>query len=257
MTKVDFLKQLERRLQVLNQEERNEMLEEYAQHLELKMASGLKEEEAIRDFGDVDVLADEILDAYHVNLNYKKESRKIQIGAVGEKVGSGASTLWQKLKAVLRDMTKSAKALFEKLKVFCKRKGKPELLLEDGEGIKHSKTKWSLKKISLPRLPKREGREQDGRILAGIQKLCRGIIEGGMCFLVCCWRLCVIGFLIPVVFCIFFALILLGALSVIVLLGYPLMGVTLITLGALICGITLVCMVWEVVFVKREEKTWG
>lgn len=257
MTKVEFLKQMERRLQVLNQEERNEILEEYAQHLELKMASGLKEEEAIRHFGDVDVLADEILDAYHVNLNYKKESRKIQIGAVGEKVSSGAGTLWQKLKAVLRDITKSAKDLFEKLKDCCKRKGEPELLLEDGEGIKYSKTKWSWKKISLLWLPTRAGREQDGRMLAGIQKVCRGIIEGGMRLLACCWRLSVLGFLIPVVFCIFFTLILLGALIVIVLLGYPLLGVTLITLGALVCGITLVWLVWEVVFVKREEKTWG
>ena len=66
MTKEEFLKDLEKRLQVLSEQERKDILEEYAQHIDLKVANGQKEEEAIRDFGDMEELISDILDAYHV-----------------------------------------------------------------------------------------------------------------------------------------------------------------------------------------------
>lgn len=49
---------------------------EYSQHIDFKVASGLSEEEAIRDFGDIDQLADEILDAYNVNTEYMKNQKQ-------------------------------------------------------------------------------------------------------------------------------------------------------------------------------------
>lgn len=71
MTKIDFLALLEQRLIMLNDEERADLLSEYEQHIEMKVASGLSEEEAIADFGDPEELIKELLDAYHLNTNYQ------------------------------------------------------------------------------------------------------------------------------------------------------------------------------------------
>ena len=82
MAKADFLSHLEKRLSILKQRERADILAEYSQHIDIKMQSGLSEEEAIRDFGDVNELADEILDAYNVNPDYHKTRFNIESTAV-------------------------------------------------------------------------------------------------------------------------------------------------------------------------------
>ena len=47
MLKKEFLKELEDRLQMLNEKERKDMIEEYSQHISMRMESGMKEEEEI------------------------------------------------------------------------------------------------------------------------------------------------------------------------------------------------------------------
>lgn len=74
MTKTEFLALLEQRLMVLNDDERADLLNEYEQHIEMKVESGLSEEEAISDFGDPEELVKELLDAYHLNTNYQPSS---------------------------------------------------------------------------------------------------------------------------------------------------------------------------------------
>ena len=70
MNKESFLKELQSGLAVLAESEQQDILAEYAQHIDMRMASGLTEEEAIRDFGDIRQLTAEILAAYHVNPSY-------------------------------------------------------------------------------------------------------------------------------------------------------------------------------------------
>ena len=70
MNKESFLKELQGGLAVLAETEQQDILSEYAQHIDMRMASGLTEEEAIRDFGDIRQLTEEILAAYHVNPSY-------------------------------------------------------------------------------------------------------------------------------------------------------------------------------------------
>ena len=74
MTKTEFLAFLEQRLIVLNDTERNDLLSEYEQHIEMKVESGLSEEDAIADFGDPEELVRELLDAYHLNTNYQAQT---------------------------------------------------------------------------------------------------------------------------------------------------------------------------------------
>ncbi len=74
MTKTEFLNLLEQRLMVLNDDERADLLSEYEQHIEMKIQSGLSEEEAIADFGDPEELIKELLEAYHLNTDYQQKS---------------------------------------------------------------------------------------------------------------------------------------------------------------------------------------
>ena len=84
MNREEFLNSLENRLQVLNKQERDDILSEYRQHIELRIGSGLSEEAAIQDFGNLDDLAAEILDAYNVDPEY---GRKRHIRSKGRGAG--------------------------------------------------------------------------------------------------------------------------------------------------------------------------
>lgn len=75
MNKETFLAQLREYIQVLEEQEQEDILEEYAQHIDIKIQKGLSEEEAIADFGSMKVLAAEILEAYHVKPEYGRKKK--------------------------------------------------------------------------------------------------------------------------------------------------------------------------------------
>ena len=70
MNKNEFLEELNRHLLILEDEEQQDILEEYSQHIDMKVESGLSEDEAIRDFGSVKELAAQILEAYQVKVEF-------------------------------------------------------------------------------------------------------------------------------------------------------------------------------------------
>ena len=60
MDKNTFMRELERSLSVLQESELRDILSEYEQHIDMKVKSGLSEEEAIADFGSIPELTAEI-----------------------------------------------------------------------------------------------------------------------------------------------------------------------------------------------------
>lgn len=70
MNKKEFLSALKETLAVLDERELRDIVDEYEQHIDMKVASGLSEEEAIADFGDFKELTAELLEAYHVRADY-------------------------------------------------------------------------------------------------------------------------------------------------------------------------------------------
>ena len=70
MDKNTFMRELERSLSVLKESELRDILSEYEQHIDMKVKSGLSEEEAIADFGSIPELTAEILEAYHVRADF-------------------------------------------------------------------------------------------------------------------------------------------------------------------------------------------
>ena len=78
MDKKTFIRELKLALSVLKQEELDDIISEYEQHIDMKQANGLTEEDAIADFGSLNELAAEILEAYHVRADYASGKQKGQ-----------------------------------------------------------------------------------------------------------------------------------------------------------------------------------
>ena len=94
MDKKTFLEELKAALSVLQEDELSDILDEYEQHIDMKVHKGLTEEEAIADFGNMKELTAEILEAYHVRADYGKKENRTE--AAGEKKLSG---LWEGFRA--------------------------------------------------------------------------------------------------------------------------------------------------------------
>lgn len=72
MTREEFFAKLDARLSILNEKERKDIIDEYQSHIDFKIQDGKTETQAIADFGDIDQLAAEILEAYHIDNNAAK-----------------------------------------------------------------------------------------------------------------------------------------------------------------------------------------
>lgn len=87
MDKNTFLKELERSLSVLQEDEIRDIISEYEQHIDMKTQNGQTEEQAIADFGSLSELTADILEAYHVRADYAEKKEKRFSFAEGEKAG--------------------------------------------------------------------------------------------------------------------------------------------------------------------------
>ena len=72
VNKEKFLKELEKKLKVLSQEEKQDILNEYEDIIAEKMRHGKTEAEAVKELGDIQSLSEEILKSYKINPKYQK-----------------------------------------------------------------------------------------------------------------------------------------------------------------------------------------
>lgn len=112
MGKHEFLSELEKSLSVLQEDELRDIISEYEQHIDIKVEKGLTEEEAIADFGSLAELTGEILEAYHVRVDYAAgKGRNKAVKAAGQegsenfeklkRMGEkGRLTLWSTVKGI-------------------------------------------------------------------------------------------------------------------------------------------------------------
>ena len=104
MTRYEFISVLKEKLYLLNENECRDIIEEYMAHIDMKMAEGKSEAEAIKDFGDIGDLALEILAAYHIDstkLNDMKNEEKSDETII--KTSSKISEKVQKIKIATTD----------------------------------------------------------------------------------------------------------------------------------------------------------
>ena len=108
MSKETFLEELRGYLEILEDQEQQDILEEYEQHIDIKVQNGQSEEEAIRDFGPVRELAAEILEAYHVKPEFGESRRQKGLPGIG---GMNLKDGEKKLRGIGAFLKKQLKAL--------------------------------------------------------------------------------------------------------------------------------------------------
>lgn len=292
MSKEAFLTELAGHLKVLEEREQQDILDEYAQHIDMKIQNGMSEEEAIGDFGPVKELAVEILEAYHVNPEYGDSSRRGKID-----FESAASTAEQGIRSAGGFLKKAGKKLGQWISEVCawigkpfhrKSMGKPVEQPEGAESTVGQETaadSAASEKSTAgygPAASRKAYTSSEQGILGKFIGFCRDILKGCgrligsavrilrkllVWLLHICWdllrwgvRLCWNVFWFCAAVCLALgtiaAIFCFGALLILCFQGYPLIGVTLMSLGGLLCGGALTCAAWGLIRRKRtEEKT--
>lgn len=233
MNKEIFLKELREYLIILEDREQEDILEEYAQHIDMKMQKGLSEEEAIQDFGPIDELASQILEAYHVKTQFQ-EKKKF----------AGFSNPMAKIKDAIAWIKGKCRAFGAWLmKPFRRQKTEAGESTEDGQ-IKERKTKEMGKRIS--NMVKATGN--------GIVSICRA------CCSFCVWCLKWIwnaGWLLFSALCAFMAMIMLmgfGMTAVLLFQDYPFYGIFVLCLGGMLCFGALAGGAFTLLIRKKKES---
>ncbi len=73
MNKRELINYLENRLSVLNKAERDDIINEYVQHIDNKLKEGLTEKEAVETLGNIEDMVREILSAYNLDPDYENK----------------------------------------------------------------------------------------------------------------------------------------------------------------------------------------
>lgn len=106
MDKTKFLEKLEKKLNILDESEKKDIIAEYSSIIDEKVKNGATEKEAIDDFGSVNELAKEILKAYKVNTEYNKYSDTFESGkeSFDETIKKSATWLSEKANNFFNDL---------------------------------------------------------------------------------------------------------------------------------------------------------
>ena len=104
MTKKKFLIQLEKKLQILEATERQDIILEYSNHIDQKIKEGKSENEAIKDFGDLDDLVREILKAYKISPDFTSNNDHSSTDNTVNKITNTISNILDKVVAFFKDL---------------------------------------------------------------------------------------------------------------------------------------------------------
>lgn len=257
--KESFLKELQSRLSVLEEAEQQDILAEYAQHIDLRVASGLSEEAAIQDFGDIGQLAAEILSAYHVKATYQASKEKKRIPSPWPAIRRGAASVGAFFRRIGGSITEGFRKLLKAAAAWAERVNKRLALdkdffeepeaeeentpLENAENTAAAECAAEKDALSPGETESREEVEAVKekketvwpavggffrRLGHGLWRLCRNAawLVWNLFLLLCALPFAGIGLL---------ALVCMGALVALLIQGYPLVGAALCCLGGAAC----------------------
>lgn len=235
MNKEKFLELLAEQLQVLDEKEKQDILDEYALHIDMKVLEGFSEEEAIKDFGELKDLVTDILEAYHVNPEYctpskirKKEWKTPDIGKVKEeglevctKAGGACKKTIQSCGEKFRKGLKKCGYFFrnleEKVKKVCSRDKNKKEFAEAREGRHMIRNVWCRCK----------------HVVLRFTGFCRKII---LWLARVCWNIIWFGIAALFVLGTAVAIFIFGVLIILNGQGYPLTGITIGSFGMILAA---------------------
>ncbi len=228
MNKTEFLFMLERRLIMLNDIERDDLINEYTQHIDMKVASGLSEEDAIADFGDPEELIKELLDAYHLNTNYDPTRTDSNDPHTSPKVDKQ-----QAITKINRTWNSFCSVAKQKLE--------------------NAKSQYRIKKSNQPKTPKK--RETTSRTLTqipvphiSISACCTKMLSWCKTVFLFCLKLSAFCVLLCVGACALALLASSAAMLVFVITGYAIIGPFFIVLGCTLLSLVITGMLIQFVF---------
>lgn len=256
MNKAEFLNELEKRIRVLEKNEIKDILGEYSQHIDMRIQSGLSESDAIKDFGSIDELTAEILEAYHVNPEYERESDPQEIfnkeSKDAEKRRSYKSisgifvVIWAWIKKLFNAAVNVIKDLFNKIKVliikmfnWLKNKDNVKKLSEKASFIKpQSSTKQKMKNVKVK--------------YKSTKEFCKGAFKR---VLHICLIIIVMLCLLPVAAVSIFSVFTVGFTITFLIQGYPVMGIFIMLLGLSICSISVSGLLLSLIVKTKKNDT--
>ena len=263
MNKQDFLTQLQTRIRVLEDSEQRDILDEYAQHIDLQMREGFSEEAAIGDFGDLDALAAEILEAYHVNPTYAEPPR----------AGSGGTVVSvPDPRPALKRFGGAIAACFRRTGGEIGRffrwlgGGAARFFHWIGGGFSQLFHSFDQQANAVPeqvweeKRPKKEKKERTMEQASAVQSVDgalrrggRGLWRGIRALLRLIWNLALILVTVPFALAGILSLVCIGALVVLLVQGYPLAGPTLCCVGLALCATAVVVLLAGLL--RRRNQT--
>ncbi|MEG0176402.1 DUF1700 domain-containing protein [Anaerorhabdus sp.] len=105
MNKKEFLNELKHKLDILTDSEVKDILDEYSDTIDQKIQEGKTEEEAVKDFGDIDELVAEIFDAYKIKGNKNANKHKDAASKVGDVLNDMIDSLSSFFSTVFKDLS--------------------------------------------------------------------------------------------------------------------------------------------------------
>ena len=243
MKKEEFLTKLRKNLSVLEEGEIQDIVEEYGQHIDMKMKDGLSEEAAIKDFGDLKELTTGILESYHVKADYNAEKKNID---------------FDKVKAESKKATEKATNVL----------GKGAGALGKGAGtagkwgICQMKKLWHFVRRPFIRLKENlhtsKKKAQGQGFFGKLWLLILGFCSMVWCLIVGCvrlfWNLFWLFFGIFAGFGALGCIFLFGVLAVVLIMGYPVVGMTIVTAGGSLFNSAVMLLCFSLLRRKREQK---
>lgn len=274
MNKTEFLHILREKLSILNENELQDILNEYEQHIDMKAAGAMTEEAAIADFGDIDELTADILEAYHVRADYVHNKETKKKAGLTDEIADSISRTWQNFvnackrgwKRFLSGLEKTGRS-FRKGLIQCGNafsslfRGKKPEKKPPGTAVMKNTVKEKKKLFAAGggrHEEKRDKMEREKRItlFSALGAMCRGCAAAVVWCVKALWNIfcACFGFMIGIFACI--CIFMLGTLLVLLALGYPFMGIMLGVLGLTMCtcSAAVFCCTLIIRSKKRVEK---
>lgn len=235
MNQERFLKALQERIAMLEQAEQQDILAEYAQHIEMQMKEGLSEEEAIRDFGSLDELAAEILEAYHIDPGYQASVQE-----VGEQADLAQKPqIREHFAAGWHRFTAGWHRFIQRIKGWFQREPKPKTERPSKSSRKH----WNGSRM----------KQGFARVWMQFWKLLKRACTAVLWL---CWNGALLVCAVPLVLLLFCGVICFGFLAVLLFQGYPMIGVSLGILGGLMCCAAILYFGWGLVWHRTKPMVY-
>lgn len=232
MNKLQFLAELKSNIHMLEDEEQTDILDEYSQHVDMKVASGMTEKEAIAEFGPIDELIEEILAAYHVKAPEKKSHT----------IADGAHSIAEGSKNAAEAAVGATKKGFSKLKdvaagALGKTKHKADAVTgpageDSGKCAGSDNTDEDNVRPGASKHPERRRFSSAfGSLTRGTSSLWDACVSLAKTCIRWCWNALVACAALTMLCTAVLALFGFGFCVVLMLQGYPLIGVTIALLG--------------------------